>query len=97
MKYLVEATNKYIAKRIWDSELSKQKSEEEGKVVKYYPTEGEQWKVSFERKEILVNKGFVREIKAIEEDIEEVQDIEAKSNTKKGTTTKKKPSTKKKE
>lgn len=67
MKFLVEATNKYEAKKIWDAELSKQKSEEEGKEIRYYPKEGEQWVVSFDRKEVLVNKGFAKEIKAIEE------------------------------
>lgn len=44
MKYLVQATDMYLKKNKWDGELSKIKG-----VNKYYPKEGEQWEVGFER------------------------------------------------
>lgn len=108
MIFLVEATDKYVAKRIYDSELSDKKSKEEGKKIKYYPKKGEQWIVSFERKEVLVNKGFAKEIEAIEEELEEqnevlsqeedkVEEIKEEKDKSKKTSTKKNTVTKKKE
>lgn len=73
MKFLVEATDKYVAKRTWDVELSKKKSEELGKDIKYYPKKGEQWEVSFERKELLVENGFVIVIKEISDKSKKVK------------------------
>lgn len=61
MKYLVEATNKYEKTKNHDLELSEQKGE------RYIPKEGEQWKVSYERKEKLVELGFVKVVKEIKE------------------------------
>ena len=57
MRYIVEATDKYITNNRWDGELSAEKN------MKYYPKKGERWEVSYERKEHLVNLGFVKEVK----------------------------------
>lgn len=73
MKFLVEATDKYVRTNTWDGELSKTKSEEEGKEVHYYPKAGERWEVDFERKEKLVELGFVKVVKEIEDNFEEVK------------------------
>jgi hypothetical protein len=62
MKFLVEATNKYQNTNTYDVELSNQKG-----VEKYFPKTGEQWEVDFERKELLVDKGFVKVVKEIED------------------------------
>ena len=80
MRYLVEATDKYIKKNKYDGELSQRKG-----VKKYYPQPGEQWEVDFERKEYLVNLGFVTLIKEIKEDKEQKN----KKTTSNKTTTKK--------
>ena len=61
MKYLVEATNKYEETGNHDIELTKTK-----KVEKYIPKSGERWEVDFERKEKLVELGYVKEIKEVE-------------------------------
>lgn len=61
MKYLVEATNKYEETGNYDIELTKTK-----RVEKYIPKAGERWKVDFERKEKLVELGYVKEIKEVE-------------------------------
>lgn len=63
MKYLVEATDKYVEKNDWDVELSKQKN-----VDKYTPKEGEQWEVDCARKEKLEELGYVKTIREIEEE-----------------------------
>lgn len=59
MKYLVEATDKYEKEKTSDNQLS------ESKGTRYFPKEGEQWEVDFERKEKLVNLGFVKVVKEI--------------------------------
>ena len=82
MKYLVEATDKYVKRNKWDAELSQKKSEEEGKEVKYFPKEGEQWVVSYERKELLVEKGFAKIIKEIEEVTEKIKEDEVEIEVK---------------
>lgn len=61
MKYLVEATNKYIKANKYDGELSKEKG------IRYYPKEGEQWVVDSLRKDKLVNEGYVVVISTIDE------------------------------
>lgn len=61
MKYLVEATDKYAEMDMSDNELSKR----EGK--RYVPKQGEQWEVSFERKELLEENGYIKVIKEINE------------------------------
>lgn len=61
MKYLVEATNKYEETGNHDIELTKTK-----RVEKYIPKAGERWEVDFERKEKLVELGYVKEIKEVE-------------------------------
>ena len=76
MKYLVEATDKYERTNTWDGELSQKKSEEIGEKVKYFPKEGEQWEVDYERKEKLVEKGFVKVIKEIEDEIKQEEPTE---------------------
>ena len=62
MKYLVEATNKYEATGNHDIERSEAKG-----VEKYIPKAGERWEVDFDRKEKLIELGYVREIKVIKE------------------------------
>ena len=71
MRYLVEATNKYEKTSNFDLELSKQRG-----VKKYIPKQGEQWEVDFERKEKLVELGYVEvveEIKEVETAVKEVK------------------------
>lgn len=85
MKFLVEATNKYQNTNTYDVELSKQKG-----VEKYFPKTGEQWEVDFERKELLVDKGFVKVVKVIEgitmeeakKDFEKMANIMVKAGSK---------------
>ena len=62
MKYLVEATDKYEKTNNYDLELSKEKG-----VDKYIPKAGEQWEVSCERKDKLVELGYVKIVEGIEE------------------------------
>ena len=76
MKYIVKATKKYEETGNWDNELSKQKG-----IEKYIPKQGEQWEVSFERKENLVNLGYVEVVK-------EIKDIEIETAVKKPKTEK---------
>lgn len=61
MRYLVEATNKYTVTNTSDNGLS---AVREGR---YVPKEGEQWEVDYERKEKLVELGFVKVVKEIKE------------------------------
>ena len=77
MRYLGEATDKYIEEDMSDNELSKR----EGK--RYVPKAGEQWEVSFERKELLEENGFIKVI-------EEIKEIADKSISKKVKTSKNK-------
>ena len=81
MRYLVKATNKYEKTNTSDNELSVQKKE------RHIPKEGEQWEVDYERKEKLVELGFVtvvKEIKEIETAKKEVKTEKAvKKTTKK--------------
>ena len=62
MKYIVEATDKYKKENISDNILSAMKG-----VKRYVPNNGEQWEVDSERKDILLEKGFIRVIKEINE------------------------------
>jgi len=64
MKYLVEATEKYEKTNTSDNELSAR----EGK--RYVPKERERWEVDYARKEKLVELGFVKVIKEIEDEPE---------------------------
>lgn len=73
MKYLVEATDKYVKNNNWDKELSVQKG-----VEKYIPKKGEQWIVDFERKEYLVELGFVTVVKEIQAEKEVVVETAVK-------------------
>lgn len=59
MKFLVEATNKYARTNTSDNQLSGINGK------RYVPKAGEQWEVDFERKEILVEQGFVTVVKEI--------------------------------
>ena len=54
--------------------MSKQKG-----VEKYIPKEGEQWEVSYERKERLVELGYVKEVKEIKEGVIETAVKEVKT------------------
>ena len=65
-KYLVEATTKYEEKNTSDNELSAKNNK------RYVPKAGEQWEVDSERKEHLVELGFVKVVKEIKEDEDEV-------------------------
>ena len=88
MKFLVKATDKYERTNTSDNGLSVVKGE------RYVPKENEQWEVDYERKEKLVELGFVTVVK----EIKEVKTKEAETNTeevapketKKKTTTRKK-------
>jgi len=73
MKYLVEATEKYEKTNTSDSELSI-KCEK-----RYIPQKGERWEVNFDRKELLVEKGFVTVVK----EVKEVETATKKTNTEK--------------
>lgn len=81
MKYLVEATSKYEVTNTSDNELS----EKNGK--RYVPKRGEQWEVSFERKEHLLELGFVTVVKEIKEEVEK-EEPKAEAEPKKKTTKK---------
>lgn len=86
MKYLIEATDKYTIKNVWDSELSKEKG-----IERYKPKEGEQWQVDFERKEKLVELGYAKVIKEIldkKEKKKEVKKEEIKKTVRKRKTKK---------
>ena len=74
MKFLVQATDKYINKNIYDGELSIRKG-----VAQYYPKPGEQWEVDYERKETLVEQGFVTVVKEINEEVIETAKKEVKT------------------
>ena len=65
MKFLVEATNKYVRTNTSDNQRSEEESKKQGKQVRYVPKVGEQWEVDFERKEILVEHGFVTVVKEV--------------------------------
>ncbi|MBR2245965.1 MAG: glycosyltransferase [Bacilli bacterium] len=80
MKYLVEATSKYEITNTSDNELS----DKNGK--RYVPKRGEQWEVSFERKEHLLELGFVTVIKEIDD--KPKADVETEAEPKKKTTKK---------
>lgn len=71
MKYLVEATNKYTETGISDGELSVLK-----KINNYIPKQGERWEVNYERKEKLVENGFVIVIEEIKEKVEKSEETE---------------------
>lgn len=76
MKYLVEATDKYTKSTIYDTERSAEESKKQGKDVKYFPNEGEQWIVNDKRKDILVQNGFVKVIKEITETTKTIDDTD---------------------
>ena len=86
MKFLVEATKKYEETNTSDNQLS------EVNQKRYVPKEGEQWEVDFERKEKLVELGFVKvvkEIKVEEPKVEEKEETTEEKPTEKKTTAKK--------
>lgn len=58
--FLVEATSKYEGTNTDDSELSMKYEK------RYVPKKGEQWTVSYDRKELLDDKGFINVIKKME-------------------------------
>jgi len=82
MKFLVEATNKYEETNSWDNELSEVKGK------RYIPKAGEQWEVSYERKEKLIELGYVKEIKQIETATKEIKTEKAVKKTTRKTTKK---------
>lgn len=83
MKFLVEATEKYERTNTSDNELSNKKG------TRYVPKKGEQWEVDYERKEKLVELGFVTLIKEIEEKVIETAKKEVKTEKAVKRTTKK--------
>jgi glycosyltransferase involved in cell wall biosynthesis len=89
MKYLVEATNKYVEKNVFDGELTKINGK------KYIPKKGEQWIVTYERKEVLVNNGFAKEVKEISEIEKAVKDVNKETAVKPIVKTATKPAVKK--
>ena len=70
MRFLVEATDKYTRTNTSDNGLSAAKGK------RYVPKEGEQWEVDYERKETLVELGFVTVVKEIKEEVIEEAIIE---------------------
>lgn len=74
MRYIVEATDKYIKTNTWDVDLSNQKG-----IKQYKPKAGEKWEVSFERKEKLVDLGFVKVV----EEVKEIETATKKNKTEK--------------
>ncbi len=65
MKFLVEATDKYEKTNTSDNGLSSVKG------TRYVPKQGEQWEVDYERKEKLVELGFVTVVNEINEEVVE--------------------------
>jgi len=61
MKYLVEATGKYQEKNVSDTELSVIKGE------RYVPKKGERWLVDYDRRDKLIELGFVNQIEEVDE------------------------------
>lgn len=85
MKFLVEATEKYTRTNTSDNGLSATKG------IRYIPKQGEQWEVDYERKERLVELGFVTVVKEIKEVETAVKEVKTEKAVKKVT---KKPATK---
>ena len=50
---------------------------------RYVPKQGEQWEVDYERKEHLVELGFVKVVKEIQEKVKEVETAVKKPKTEK--------------
>lgn len=61
MKYLVEATGKYQDKNVSDNELSAIKGQ------RYVPKKGERWLVDYDRRDKLIELGYVNQVEEIEE------------------------------
>ena len=83
MRFIVEATDKYVETNKWDRELSEQKGPNY-KGPNYIPKAGERWEVSYERKEELESLGFVtviEEVKEIETAKKEVKTEKAVKKT----------------
>ena len=72
MKYLIEATEKYVETNTYDAQRSEEESKKKGEKVIYFPQKGEQWEVDFDRKEILCEKGFAIVVKEIDEPKEKI-------------------------
>ena len=81
MKFLVEATDKYERTNTSDNELSTKNGK------RYVPKQGEQWEVDFERKEHLLELGFVTVVEEIKEEAEK-EEPKAEAEPKKKTTKK---------
>jgi len=91
MKYLVEATGKYQEKNVSDNELSAIKGE------RYVPKKGERWLVDYDRRDKLIELGFVNQIEEVDETkltkvnelqtIEKLKEIEVKPLPRKRRTT----------
>lgn len=62
MKFIVKATNKYVENNKWDAERTKANNG-----IKVVPQEGDTWEVDYDRKEILVNSGYVTVVEEIKE------------------------------
>ena len=75
MRYLVEATDKYKKTNTSDNELSGIKG------MRYVPEEKEQWIVEAERKELLVENGFVTIVEEIKDEVTE--EVKPKRTTRK--------------
>ena len=82
MRFLVEATEKYEKTNTSDNDLSARKG------IRYVPKKGEQWDVDHERKEKLIELGFVKLVKTIEDKKEEKKE-EVKKEVKVETAAKK--------
>ena len=63
MRFLVEATDKYTLTNTSDNELSQIKGE------RYVPKKGEQWEVEFDRKEKLIDLGYVKLVGEVKDEV----------------------------
>lgn len=61
MKYLVEATGKYQEKNVSDNELSAIKGQ------RYVPKKGERWLVDYDRRDKLIELGYVNQVEEVDE------------------------------
>jgi hypothetical protein len=80
MKYLIEATDKYIKEQISDKELSLEKG-----IAGYKPKKGEQWEVDEDRKNLLIKEGFAKVVEKEKIKEESKKESKAKKKTNKNT------------
>jgi len=85
MLFKVRATDKYTRTDTADAKLSEEESMKALKEVRVVPEEGREWIVTAERKDVLVNNGFVEVIEEIKEEApvtDEIKVLEPEENKK---------------